>query len=384
MARNWRLYGSDSQGRQTRGPARVPADQVRAGHQSQGGKGARYYSPTNPHRARRRGDRMNRREFIGLVGGVTLSAPRLASAQSSARAYRIGWISASDSFAEPYSLAFVQRLNELGMVEGPNLRIERRHAESRLERLPALANELAKLKCDVYFAGGLEANLAALTQSSPDTPIVFMAVDFDPVATGDVANLARPGGRLTGVTAQQSELPAKRLELLRELLPSAAKVAVFTNEQSLTPQVALVQGTARRLGLPLHVVDFKRPPFDYEAGFADALRAKVDALFVLGSGLWVPARREIIERALKARLPSVFHHSQWAEAGGLMSYGFSFPWMWRRGAEMVAAILRGAKAGDIPMEQPTTYELAINAKTAKALGVTIPPALLARTDNVIE
>ena len=144
-----------------------------------------------------------------------LSAPRLASAQSSARVYHIGWISASDSFTEPYAIAFVQRLSELGLVEGPNLRIERRHADSRLEKLPALANELAKLKCDVYFAGGLEANLAALTQSSSDTPIVFIAVDFDPVATGDVASLARPGGRLTGVTAQQSELPANALSFLR-------------------------------------------------------------------------------------------------------------------------------------------------------------------------
>src|SRR5262245_26563407 len=162
-----------------------------------------------------------------------------------------------------------------------------------------------------------------------------------------------------------------------------SKVAVFTNELT-SVQLALVQGTARRLGLPLHVVDFKRPPFDYDAGFADALRAKVDALCVLGSGLWVPARREIVERALKARLPSGFNQSQWAEAGALMSYGFNFPWMWRRGADMVASILRGAKVGDIPMEQPTTYELVINAKTAKALGVTIPATLLARADNAIE
>src|SRR5262245_29007983 len=160
--------------------------------------------------------------------------------------------------------------------------------------------------------------------------------------------------------------------------------SIRSNEQTSTTQLALVQGTARRLGLPLHVVDFKRPPFDYEAGFADALRAKVDALFVLGSGLWVPARREIIERALKARLPSVFHHSQWAEAGGLMSYGFSFPWMWRRGAEMVAAILRGAKAGDIAMEQPTTLELAINLKTAKSLRITILQSLMLRKDRMIE
>ncbi len=167
------------------------------------------------------------------------------------------------------------------------------------------------------------------------------------------------------------------------MLPGISKVAVFTNEQT-AGQLALVQGTARRLGLALHVVDFKRPPFDYEAGFAEAVRAKADALFVLGSGLWVPARRKIPELALKARLPGMFHQAQWAETGGLMSYGFNFPSMWRRGADMAANILRGAKAGEIPMEQPTIYELAINMKTAKALGVKIPQSILLRTDRVIE
>ena len=328
---------------------------------------------------------IGRRELIGLVGAVTLSAPRLASAQSPARAYRIGWISTSDAFTkpEPYSLAFVQRLSELGLVEGHNLRIERRHADGRLERLPALADELADLKCDVYFTGGIVANLAALTQSSPDTPIVFMGVDFDLVATGDVASLARPGGRVTGVTAQPSELPAKRLELLKEMLPGVSKVAVFANEQT-SVQLALVQGTARRLGLPLHLVEFTRPPFDYQAGFAEAVRAKADALFVLGSGLWVPARHKIPELALEARLPTMFNQSQWVEAGALMSYGVNLTWMFRRGAEMVAVILRGAKAGDIPLEQPTTFELAINLKTAKSLGITIPPSLMLRADRVIE
>jgi putative ABC transport system substrate-binding protein len=249
--------------------------------------------------------------------------------------------------------------------------------------MPALSAELGKLKCDAYFGGGNEANLAALTQANRHTPIVFVAVDFDPVATGDVASLARPGGRVTGVTALQSVLPAKRLELLKEMLPNAAKVGVFANDQT-TAQLALVQGTARRMGLALHVVDFKHPPFDYPAGFADAKRAKVEALFVLGSGLWVPARRLLPELALKAGLPTVFHHSGWAEAGGLMSYGFNVPRMWRRGAEMLASVLRGAKPADMPMEQPTEYELVFNQKTAKALGVKIPQALLLRAERVIE
>ena len=324
-----------------------------------------------------------RRKLLLAIGAGALVVPRLAWTQSAGRSYRVGWISLTDSFKETYSLEFVRRLAELGFVEGRNLSIERRHADGRLERMPALSAELGKVKCDIYFGGGAEAGLAALTQASRQMPIVFVFVDFDPLATGDVASLARPGGRVTGVTALQSELPAKRIELLKELSPGIEKVAVFTNEQT-TAQLALVQGTARRLGITLHVVDFKRPPFDYQAGFADASLAKVDALFVLGSGLWVPARRLIPELALKARLPTVFHQAQWVEAGGLMSYGFNFSEMWRRGAEMVANILRGAKPGDIPMEQPTVYELVFNLKIAKALGVKIPQSLLIRANRVIE
>jgi putative tryptophan/tyrosine transport system substrate-binding protein len=326
---------------------------------------------------------ISRRDFLLRSGAAALALPRGARAQQAGRTYRVGWMSASDTFKEPYTLAFVQRLAELGFVEGRNLVLERRHGDNQLERLPALAAELGKVKCDVYFGGGAEATLAALTQASRDMPIVFVAVDFDPVATGDVASLARPGGRVTGLTALQSELPAKRLELLRDLLPAVSKVAVFANEQTAT-QLALVQGTARRLGLALHVIDFGRPPFDYEAGFADAVQAKADALFVLGSGLWVPARRLIPQLALKARLPTMFHQAQWAEAGGLMSYGFNFPDMWRRGAEIVVDVLRGAKPGSIPMEQPKLYELVINLKTAKALGIKIPESLLVRAKRVIE
>lgn len=327
---------------------------------------------------------VTRRKLVLAIGAGAVALPRWAWTQTAGRNYRVGWVSVSaDGFKQPQALAFVQRLAELGLVEGRNLIIERRHGGDKLERMPAVSAELGKLKCDAYFGGGAEINLATLTQASRQTPIVFVAVDFDPVATGDVASLARPGGRVTGVTAQQSELPAKRLDLLKELLPTVGKVAVFTNEQTVG-QLALAQGTARRLGLALHVVDFKRPPFDYEAGFADAVRAKADALFVLGSGLWLSGRRLIPDLALKAGLPTVFHQSQWVADGGLMSYGFNFPGMWRRGAEMVEKILRGATAGDIPMEQPTVYELAVNLKTARVLGIKIPQPLLVRADRVVE
>ena len=312
-----------------------------------------------------------------------LAMPRGAWAQTAERRYHVGWLATVNILSEPYSQAFVQRLGELGFLERKNLSITFRHAAGRVDALPTLAAELVKLNCDVFFGAGLEASLVALKHATRNTPIVFVAVDFDPVATGQVGSLARPGGLVTGITAVQSLLPGKRLELLKELLPQTRRVAVFTNEQTVG-QLAVAQDAAKRLGLALHVVEFKRLPFDYEAGLLEATRANADALFVLGSGLFVPGRRRIPELALKEKLPSVFHHSQWVEAGGLMSYGFNFVGMWRRGAEMVAQILRGGAAGEMPMEQPNTYELVINMKTAKALGIKIPQAIQLRSDRIIE
>lgn len=336
--------------------------------------------------ARSTGGYLNkRRNLIFTLGACALSVPRISLAQSIARNYRLGMLSASDAsiFKEPHYQAFFRHLNELGLVEGRNLSIERRHGDNSLDRLPALATELAKLKCDVLFGGGTEAALTALTNVSRDTPVVFVAVDFDPVATGHVASLARPGGHVTGVTAIQSSMPAKRIELLKELLPGVHKVAVFTNEQT-SEQLSVVRSAAKRLGLPIHVVEFKQTPFDYDAKFADAVGAQVDALFVLGSGLWVSGRQKIMALSRKARMPTVFHHADWVESGGLMSYGFNFSSMWQRGAEMVASILRGVNVSSIPMEQPTTYELAINLRTAKDLGIKIPNSIMVQATKVIE
>ena len=323
-----------------------------------------------------------RRELL-LVTGALLAAPRWAWAQPAERTFRIGWLGPIDDRNEPHGLAFVQRLRELGFVQGRNLGIEHRHADGRSERLPELAAELARLNCDLFFATGSEGPLIAMKQASRDTPIVIVAFDYDPVATGHVANLARPGGRITGITPLQSVLPAKRLELLKELLPAARKVAVFATAGT-TGQLEVTQDAARRIGIALHVVDFKGAPFDYEAGFADAVRAKPDALLALASALFVPGRRTIPELALKHRLPSMFGQSQWADAGGLLSYGFSFPDLSRRAAEQSAAILRGAKAGDIPMEQGVKFEFTVNMKTAKALDIKVPQSILLRADRVIE
>lgn len=322
----------------------------------------------------------SRRAFIALAAG--LAAPRWARGQAAKRVYRLGWLGNVDSSKEPYSIAFVQRLRELGFTEGSNLAISRLHADGKVERLPSLAAELARMNVDVFFGAGLEASLVALKQVGEDQPIVFVAVDFDPVATGHVVNPARPRGRVTGINAVQSVLPGKRLELVKELLPATRKVAVMGNDQTVG-QLGVVEEAAKRLGLELHIIHFKRPPFDYPAALTEA-KANAEVLFVLGSALFVPARRLIPELALKARLPSVFHHAQWAEVGGLMSYGFNFPQMWRSAAGMVAKILRGAKVGDIPMEQPTTYELAVNARTAKALGIRIPESIRIRVDRIID
>ena len=328
---------------------------------------------------------ISRRKLLLAIGAGALAVPRFAWAQPAGRTYRIGWLQSINDINDPYSQAFVQRLRELGLVEGRNLVIEFRHADGRPERLRDLAVDLARENCDLFFGGGSEAQLIAMRQASRDTPIVFVAVDFDPVATGHLSSLARPDGRITGITALQSNLPAKRLELLKELLPGARKVAVFANAAT-TGQLAVVQDAAPRIGMALHVVDFKSPPppFDYEAGFVDVVRANADALLVLGSALWVPARRKIPELALKHRLPTMFHHSQWAESGGLLSYGFNFSEMFRRAAEQTAAILRGAKAADIPMEQGVKFEFTVNMKTAKALDIKVPQSILLRADRVIE
>ena len=323
--------------------------------------------------------KLRRSVILAGVGGMLLPSQVLAQD----RVWRIGWLGSVDSFKEPYSQAFVQRLRELGFVDGRNLKIDYRHGDGKLERLPAAASELQRLKPDVYFGGGIEANLLALEVVSPDTPIVIAATDYDPVATGHVTNLARPGGRITGVTLLQSVLPAKRLELLRELLPAVRRVAVFTTSGT-AGQLEVTQEAARRLGLALHVIEFRREPFDYESAFADAQRAKSEALMVLGSGLFVPARRRIPELATKAKLPTMFHQAQWAEVGGLASYGFSFSDMYKRAAVQVAAIVRGAKAGDIPMEQGSKFELVINLRTAKALGLTVPQSIMVRADRVVE
>ena len=329
---------------------------------------------------------MNRRETVLTL--LALGASPLACfAQQAGRTYRVGFVGTAVRTewvrTETYFIAFVQRLRELGFVEGRNLVIEYRATEGKVERLPELAADLARQNCDVLLAGGNESTLVALKQATRDTPIVVFAVDYDPVATGHIASFARPGGRITGVSALQSELPAKRLELLMELLPNAKRIAVFSDTSS-TGQLKVAQAGAKRLGLELQVLEFKHQPYDYENAFAEAVRFKAEALLALGSAFFVPARQLIPALALKHRLPTMHHHSAWADAGGLLSYGPNFSSSFHRAAEQVGMILNGRNPAEIPLEQPTVFELVVNMKTAKALGLTIPKTILLRADKVIE
>jgi putative ABC transport system substrate-binding protein len=211
----------------------------------------------------------------------------------------------------------------------------------------------------------------------------MIAIDYDPVATGHISGLARPGGRITGVSVQQTELAAKRLELLKELLPKAKRIAVFS-DVSTAGQLKAVQAAAKRLGVALQIVEFRRTPYDYEGAFAESVRAKAEALLVLTSGNFVPARRQIPESAMRHRLPSMYGNAVWVDAGGLLSYAPNFSEFYRRAADQVSLILKGAKPAEMPVEQPTTFELVINLKTAKVLGITIVQSLRARADRLID
>ena len=324
----------------------------------------------------------HRRGFL-LAGATALTLGRNAQAQQPGRTYRLGWLSSGALRSESINVAFMQRLGELGFVEGRNLIVEYRNAEGRIDRMPELAADLARQNCDIYMSPGTEAALTALEKATHDAPIVMAANDYDPVATGHIASLARPGGRITGVYQLQEELSAKRLELLKELLPKARRIAVLADAAT-KRQLAVVQAAAARLGLELVVHEFERAPYDYDDAFGKFTRAKAEGLLALGSGLFVPARGKIPELALKHRLPGMYNNALWADAGGLLAYGVNFPAAYRRAAEMMALILNGKKPAEIPVEQSTTFDLVINMPVAKALGVVIPQGILLRANRLIE
>jgi putative ABC transport system substrate-binding protein len=326
---------------------------------------------------------VKRRKFITLLGGTAAAWPLAARAQQQPKLPTIGFLGGATPAAQgQWAAAFVQRLRELGWIEGRTVAIEYRWAEGRSERAAEIAAEFARRKVDVIVTSGT-ALIEAAKQATSVIPIVFAAAG-DPVGTALVASLARPGGNVTGLSLQQTETTGKRLELLREVVPGLGRLAILANVGN--PAVVLdmreVQATARTLGLETITLEIHRgedivPAFEAPNGRAEALYVVVDALVNTH-------RIRVNTLALAARLPTMHTFREGVEAGGLMSYGTNFLDLFRRAADYVDKILRGTKPADIPVEQPTKFDLVINLTTAKALGLEIPPTLLARADEVIE
>jgi len=326
---------------------------------------------------------IGRREFITLLGGAAAAWPVAARAQQPGKLPTIGFLGATTPSAQSqWTAAFVERLRELGWIEGRNVAIEYRWMEGRNERVAEIAAEFVQLRVDVIVVQGTAAVVGA-KQATSVIPIVF-ALAGDPVGSGLVASLARPGGNVTGLSGQQADIAAKRLELLREVVPSLHRLAIVANVGNPYAILELgeIQGGARALGLEAATFEIRRAE-DVAPAFR-ALKGGADALYVINDPLVNTNRVRIIISALGARLPTMHGSREHVEAGGLMSFGPNYPDLFRRTADYVNKILRGAKPGDIPVEQPTKFDLVVNVLTAAALGITLPPTLLARADEVIE
>jgi putative ABC transport system substrate-binding protein len=324
---------------------------------------------------------MRRREFITLIGGATAAWPIAARSQQRAQIPHVGWMWPGAAAGNPTEVAgFKQGLRDLGYVEGGNVVVEYRFGENRAERLPELAADLARLNVDVIVAMGSFAVRAA-RRAAPDTPIVFL--DADPIGNAFVTNLSRPGGNLTGVSVMR--LGGKWPELAKEALPAVSRIGYLintTNASSVT-NLGEARRSAEALGMDFRSYPIERPE-ELERTFAAIAADGVGVLLLDASHPYPTDWPRVAELALRHRLPAVSEIREFAAAGGLMSYGSKIRDMARRMAHYVDSILKGAKAGDLPVEQPTTFELVINVKTGKALGLTLPPTLLAHADEVIE
>ena len=315
------------------------------------------------------------------------AAPLAAVAQRAAKVARIGYLSPNLASSPRLRDAFLQGLRDLGYVEGRNVAIEYRDAEGKLERLPALTAELIALKVDVIFVGGGTRVTLAAMQATKTIPIVFTGVG-DPVESGLVTNLARPGGNVTGLSSLGPELVGKRLELLKQAVPGVSRVAVLwlpgaLGERTDKDMLTGADAAARALGVRLQFVE-ARGPDDFAKAFSDMSNARASALAVMPSNRFLREHKRIVDLAAEKRLPAVYTSREFVDAGGLMSYGANSADLHRRAAIYVDKILKGAKPGDLPVEQPTKFELVINLKTARALGLTIPQPVLARADEVIQ
>jgi putative tryptophan/tyrosine transport system substrate-binding protein len=325
---------------------------------------------------------VNRREFISGAGFGLFAAPLAAEAQHSVKVHRIGYLS-YEYGPSLYSEAFRQGLRELGWVEGRDISIEYRWAEEKRERLQDLANELVRLKVDIILAETTPGVLAA-KKATTMIPIVFPMAS-EPVAAGLVASLARPGGNVTGFSLSAQDIIPKRIELLRDAVPGITRVAALVNPTQPGSVIELreAERVVRELRMQLQVFEV-RDRAQLEKAFSAMPRQRVDGLIVLFDRFFITQLRAIADLAAQHRMPTIHYTSEFAEAGGLLAYGASFPELQRRAATYVDKILKGAKPADLPVEQPTKFDFVINMKTAKALGLTIPPSLLLRADQVIQ
>jgi putative tryptophan/tyrosine transport system substrate-binding protein len=324
---------------------------------------------------------MRRREFIALVsGGAAASFPFAGRAQQVRTIGLLG--SGSEASQKEWTAAFVQRIAQLGWIDGKNLKITYRWAEGRNDRFAEMATELVRLNVDLILTHNTVPTLA-VKQATSSIPVVF-ATAGDPIGSGIVASLSRPGGNLTGLSGQAPDTAGKRIEILREIAPGLERLGILTEVGN--PYAALdvkeVQRAAHTFGIQVETLEV-RSGDDINAA-VNSLKDRVQALYVLAVPIFLANREQIGAASLVARLPTIYVIREFVQAGGLISYGPNWPSMWRRAADLVAKVLNGVKPGDIPIEQPTQFDLVINARTAKALGLAVSPALLARADEVIE
>ncbi len=324
-----------------------------------------------------------RRTFLAIVTGGLLAATLPAGAQQVGKVYRVGFLWDSPAMFPDAIAAFRQGLRDLGWVEGQNIVVEHRWSEGRFERLPDLAAELVRLKVDVIIAPS-SIYTGAAKRATTTIPIVFVS-HADPIGSGHVATLARPGGNITGLSLMMTETNAKGLELLKEAVPGLARVAVVWDPAtpSHRPGLDAVEIRGRALGLRIQPVPV-RSATEFDSAFSAIVRERASGVLVLSTPLFIAQARQLADLAMKHKLPTMFGPKEHAQAGGLLSYGPDRADLWRRGATFVDKILKGAKPADLPVQQPTKFELVINLKTAKALGLTIPQLVLGRADEVIQ
>jgi putative ABC transport system substrate-binding protein len=327
---------------------------------------------------------MKRREFITLIGGAAAAWPLTVRAQQSSRLIRLGFLGPTlnnPPAIEQYQ-AFLTQLGELGFNEGQNLTIDYRLLDD--PRGPfVVAAELMRSPPDLIVTTGPETSLQAFVGASGFIPVVMIAINFDPLARGYIPSLPRPGGNITGLVFRQLELAQKQVELLTQAFPNRTRLAMLFDANS-ADHFGAAERAAKALNLQVQALRLENPPYDFDAAFASAASDGAQMVLVLSSPFFLPYRARIIELANTHRLPSMFMVKHWAQAGGLMAYGADFPLMFRRAADYVAKILKGTKAADLPVEQATKFELIVNLKTAKAIGIELPTAILLRADEVIE